>query len=159
MMTEKPPASIALDEMDIPHKIYTHDSPVRSIAQAAAERNQDVSQVVRSILFRLSEDEYAMVLVAGPNQISWRYLRRYFRQSRLTMASPEEVLEVTGFEVGTVSPFGLKNEIPIVVDESVFKQQAVSLGSGAKNTAILMTTKNLKKALGEREVGRFARPL
>lgn len=158
-MTDTPPASIALTELDIPHDIYTHINPIRSLAQAAAERNQDISQVVRSILFRLSEDDYAMVLVAGPNQISWRSLRRYFRQSRLTMASPEEVLEITGFKVGSVSPFGLKTDIPIIADESVFKQVAVSLGSGKQNTAILITTKNLKKALGEIEVGRFAKPL
>lgn len=158
-MNDKPPASKALDELNIPHDIYVHENPVRSLAQAAAERNQNVSQVVRSILFRLSEGEYAMVLVAGPNQISWRYLRRYFRQSRLTMATPEEVLEVTGYEVGTVSPFGIQSDIPIIADESVFKQPAVSLGSGAQNTAILITTKNLRKALGEIEVGRFANPL
>ena len=158
-MTEKPPVSTALDKLDIPHDIFHHTNPVRSIGQAAAERNQDVSQVVRSILFRLSEDEYAMVLVAGPNQISWRTLRRHFRQSRLTMASPEEVLQITGYQIGTVSPFGLKTEIPILVDETVFKPPAVSLGSGQQNTAILITTKNLKKALGEVEVGRFSSAL
>jgi len=158
-MSEKPPASIALEKMNIPHELFVHEGPVRSIGQAAAERNQAVSQVVRSILFRLRENEYAMVLVAGPNQVSWRYLRRYMRQSRLTMATPEEVLEVTGYEIGTVSPFGMNCEIPILVDESVFNQSTVSLGSGVSGTAILMTTKNLRKALGEVQVGRFAWPL
>jgi Cys-tRNA(Pro) deacylase len=158
-MTAKPPASVALSEMNIPHDLYTHDGPIRSIGQAAAERNQDVSQIIRSILFRLSEQEYALVLVAGPNQISWRSLRRHFRQSRLTMATPEEVLKVTGFEIGAVSPFGLQVDIPIIVDRSVFAQPAVSLGSGVQGTAILITTKNLKKALGEVEVGRFSKPL
>ena len=158
-MTDKPPVSIALDELNIPHDVFTHTGPIHSIGQAAAERNQDVSQIVRSILFRLSEDEYAMVLVAGPNQISWKALRRYFRQSRLTMATPEEVLEVTGYEIGTVSPFGLKTQVPILVDESVFAQTAISLGSGKQNTAVLMTTKNLIKALGEFDTYRFTNPL
>jgi len=158
-MNLKPPASIALDEMNIPHDLYTHDGSVHSLAQAAAERNQDISQVVRSILFRLSENEYALILVAGPNQISWRFLRRYFRQSRLTMATPEEVLEITGYKVGSVSPFGLKTQIPILADASVFQQPAVSLGSGVEGTAILMTKNDLRKALGEIEVERFAKPL
>lgn len=158
-MTEKPPVSIILEKMNIPHDIFTHTGPVHSIGQAAAERNQEISQVVRSILFRLNEGEYAMVLVAGPNQISWRTLRRHFRQSRLTIASPEEVLEVTGYEIGTVSPFGLKEQIPILADESVFAPSAISLGSGKKNTAILITIKNFKKALGDVEIGHFAKPL
>lgn len=158
-MTDKPPVSIALDNLNIPHEVFTHTGPVHSIGQAAAERNQNISQIVRSIIFRLSEDEYAMVLVAGPNQISWKALRRYFRQSRLTMATPEEVLEVTGYEIGTVSPFGLKTKIPILVDESVFAQPSISLGSGKQNTAILMTIKNFRKALGEVNMYRFTSPL
>ncbi len=155
-MNEQPPASGALNQKNIPHKVFAHQGSVQSIEQAAAERNQDVSQVIRSILFRLNEGEYAMVLIAGKKQISWKALRQHFGMSRLTMASPEEVLEVTGYKIGTVSPFGLKTPIPILADQNVFSQTAVSLGSGRAGIALLMLTEDLKKALGEIEVGNFA---
>lgn len=155
-MIIKPPASIALDELGIPHQVYTHTGTIHSIEQAAAERNQDVNQVIRSIVFRISEGEFAMVLIAGKHQISWKAMRKFFNTSRLTMATPEEVLEVTGFQVGTVSPFCLKCEIPILADKNVFHTPAVSLGSGVPGTAIMMLTKDFKQALGEIEVGSFA---
>lgn len=155
-MTEQTPAITELRQKKIPHEIYVHDGPIHSIEQAAAERNQDVSQVVRSILFRLNEGEFAMVLVAGKNQISWKALRQHFGMSRLTMASPEEVFEVTGYQIGTVSPFGLKTPIPILADQNVFSQMAVSLGSGKSGMAIMMLTKDLKAALGEIETGNFS---
>jgi len=155
-MTEQTPAITELRQKNIPHEIYVHDGPIHSIEQAAAERNQDVSQVVRSILFRLNEGEFAMVLVAGKNQISWKALRQHFGMSRLTMASPEEVFEVTGYQIGTVSPFGLKTPIPILADQNVFSQMAVSLGSGKSGMAIMMLTKDLKAALGEIETGNFS---
>lgn len=155
-MTEPIPVSVALTKLNIPHHVFIHQGQVRSIEQAAAERNQEVSQVVRSILFRLNQGEYAMVLIAGKQQISWKALRQHFGMSRLTMASPEEVFEVTGHQIGTVSPFGLKTPVPILADQNVFTQTAVSLGSGKSGVAIMMLTKDLKIALGKIEIGHFA---
>lgn len=149
------PAGKILAGLGIQFIEFKHNGRVTSIEQAAAERNQEVSQVVRSILFRCAEGEYFMVLVAGKGKISWRALRQHYNRSRLTTASPEEVLQVTGFEIGTVNPFGLPPEIPLLVDESVLKQPAVSLGSGVHSTAIMMTTPNLLKALGRCETGKF----
>jgi Cys-tRNA(Pro)/Cys-tRNA(Cys) deacylase len=157
-MTNITPATRALDKQNIPYCQFTHLTPPTTIEQAARERNQEIGQVVRSILFRLSEDEYAMVLIAGPWQVSWRGLRKHFKQSRLTIASPEEVEEITGYQIGSVSPFGLPNPIHILVDEGVLSQPAVSLGSGVRGTAILLTKENLLKALGDVEVGQFAAP-
>ncbi len=154
-MTQSP-ASLYLSQKNIPHQEYTHQGRVVSIAQAAAERNQDISQVVRSILFRLTENEYFMVLITGTLRVSWHTLRKYFKQSRLTLATQEEVLEVTGFEIGSVTPFGMKSQVPIYVDQSVFRPAAVSIGSGVQGTAILLTVKNLKKALGNISVVEFA---
>lgn len=155
-MTINPPASVALDQLGIPHQIYTHKNPIRSIEQAAAERNQDINQVIRSIVFRISEGEYAMVLIAGKYQISWKALRQHFNTSRLTMASQDEVLEITGYRVGTVSPFGIKNQIPVLADKNIFHPDAVSMGSGVSGTAILMRREHLKQALGDIETGQFA---
>jgi Cys-tRNA(Pro)/Cys-tRNA(Cys) deacylase len=151
-MTEKPPASIALDEQNIPHEVFYHQTPVHSLEQAAADRNQRPEQVVRSILFQVPPTEFVMVLVAGPKQIDWRKLRQFMGRSRLRMATQEEVLEVTGYRIGTVSPFGLKNPVKILIDESVLREEEVSLGSGVRNIAIIMKTTELRRALRDSEV-------
>ena len=52
-----------------------------------------------------------MVLMAGPDQVDWKKLRQLVKRSRIRMATEEEVLDVTGYRIGTVSPFGLKNQI------------------------------------------------
>ena len=141
--------------MGIDHQEFIHPGPVNSLEQAAAERNQPVDQVVRSILFRLSEGEYAMGLIGGPRQISWKTLRQHFGQSRLTMASPEEVEQITGFQIGAVSPFGLPTPLPILVDKNLLDQPSVSIGSGVRGTAVMITIKKLMQALGAVETGLF----
>ena len=157
-----PPVSVALKGSNIPHTVFRHTGPVHSLEQAAAERGQTPAQVVRSILFRLGRNQdgdglgdFAMVLMAGPGQIAWKTLRQHFGQSRLTMATPEEVLTMTGYPIGAVAPFGMPTKIPVLVDESVTAQAAISIGSGLRGTTIILTVADLLAALAEVTVGNF----
>src|SRR3954454_11673666 len=75
-MPEQPPVAQALSALQIPYTVFTHPGPVNSLEQAASERGQQPEQVVRSLLFRLGEGDFAMVLMAGPAQVSWKVLRK-----------------------------------------------------------------------------------
>jgi Cys-tRNA(Pro)/Cys-tRNA(Cys) deacylase len=154
-MSKLTPVSQALTEMGIPHREFEHPGPIHSLEQAARERGQTPDQVIRSIVFRLGKGEFIMVLVAGPSQISWPDLRAYLNQSRLTMASNEEVLSATGYLPGAVSPFGLPSVLRILADERVFEPDEISIGSGVRGITIIMKSSDLKKALGDVEVDRF----
>lgn len=143
------PVTQELDQKQIPYTLFTHTGPIHSLEQAAAERNQQPEQVVRSLLFRLAQDEFLMVLVAGPQQIDWKQLRRTLGQSRLTMAKPDELRRVTGYEMGAVAPFGLPSPVRILIDQAVLNQTEISLGSGVRGTAVMMKTAALLKALGD----------
>ncbi len=159
-MNSVPPVSTALSQLNIPHRLFVHAGPVHSLEQAATERGQSPNQVVRSILFRLGkneqgEEQYAMALIAGPDQIAWKALRRHFGQSRLTMASEEEVLRITGYPIGAVSPFGMLTPLPVLIDESVTAQEEVSIGSGVRGTTIILRVADLLKALPDAIQGNF----
>jgi Cys-tRNA(Pro) deacylase len=156
-MTEQPipPVAAALAAQGIPHRVFQHAGPVSSLEQAAHERGQQPGQVMRSLLFRLGDDDFAMVLMAGPAQVAWRALRRYLGQSRLTTATEAEVLAVTGYTRGAVAPFGLPRPVRVLVDESVLAQLEVSMGSGVRNVAVILSTEDLLRALGDAEVGNF----
>ena len=154
-MNDQPPVAKALTALNIPHTIFTHAGPVNSLDQAASERGQQPDQIVRSLLFRLAEGDFAMVLMAGPSQVSWKVLRKHFGQSRLTTATEEEVLAVTGYVRGAVAPFGLRQPVRVLVDEGVLAQDEISLGSGVRGTAILLTTADLRRALPDAEIGNF----
>ena len=154
-MSEIPPVSRVLTEKGIPHRIFRHPGPVRSLEQAAEERGQSPDQIIRSIVFRLGEGEFLMVLVAGASQISWQTLRAFLRQSRLTMASEREVFDTTGYRPGAVSPFGLPSPMRILADRNIFLPEEISIGSGERGVTIILKSKDLKMALGEVEIGQF----
>jgi Cys-tRNA(Pro)/Cys-tRNA(Cys) deacylase len=149
---DKPPASIALDQQGIPHRVFRHEKPVTSFEEAASARNQRPEQIVRSILFQVRSGEFVMVLMAGRDQVDWRKLRQLVKRSRVRMATEDEVLEVTGYRIGTVSPFGVKNQVRVLLDASVLREGEISIGSGVRNVAIIMKSADVHKALGEVEI-------
>jgi prolyl-tRNA editing enzyme YbaK/EbsC (Cys-tRNA(Pro) deacylase) len=149
------PVGRALTAMHVPHREFRHPGPVHSLEQAARERGQRPEQVVRSIVFRLAADTYAMVLVGGSAQVSWPALRSYLGQSRLTTASEEELLAATGYSRGAVAPFGLPTPMRTLLDRGVLSEDEVSLGSGVRGTTIILRTGDLLAALGDVEVGDF----
>ncbi len=150
------PATQFLDSLGITYRLFQHAGAVESLEQAAAERGQRPGQVVRSILFHLPEGPYLMVLAAGPRQISWPALRRHLSQHRLSLATPEEVLQVTGYQIGAVSPFGVRQSpLPVLIDRSVLEEAEISLGSGQRGLAIIMRSQDLLQALPHADIGDF----
>jgi Cys-tRNA(Pro) deacylase len=149
---DKPPASLTLEQLGIPHRVFRHEKPLSSLEEAARERGQRPEQIVRSILFQVRAGEFVMVLMAGPSQVDWKKLRQQVKRSRIRMATEEEVLEVTGYRIGTVNPFGMKKQVRVLIDASVLQAEEISIGSGMRNVAIIMKSADLQKALGEVEI-------
>jgi len=155
-LEDSTPVTLALQALNIPHRLFRHPGQVRSLEQAAQERGQKPDQIVRSIVFRLAQDDFIMVLITGERQVAWPALRSYLGQSRLTMASEEEVRKATGYPLGAVSPFCLPAPMRLLVDQSVLDQENISIGSGERNSTVFLKVSDLMKALGPVEVGSFA---
>lgn len=154
-MSISTPATQTLDLLSVPYRVFKHPYPPESLEQAARERGQTPEQIIRSILFRYEKENFFLSLMAGPGQISWRKLRTHLGVSRVSMATEGEVLAVTGYAVGTVSPLGLPRPIRILADTSIFRPQEISFGSGVQGVAIIMKSADFQRALGKIEGGQF----
>jgi Cys-tRNA(Pro) deacylase len=155
-MANSIPAAQTLDLLGIPYRLFEHTRPPESFEEAARQRGQSPSQIVRSIVFRLAEGQFIMVLMAGAGQVSWKRLRAALGIARISMASEVEVLAATGFVRGAVTPLGLPRPMPILADESVFIDHEISIGSGVRGIAIILKPTDLQSALGQLEIGKFA---
>jgi Cys-tRNA(Pro)/Cys-tRNA(Cys) deacylase len=141
------PVTQALEALAVPHRLHVHAGEVRSLAQAARERGLSPGQIVRSLLFRLESGEFVLVLVAGPAKVSWPRLRRHLGVSRITTATPPEVLEITGCEPGAVSPYGLRRRIRILADHSLRSHDTLSIGAGIRNAGVVLARHDLERTL------------
>lgn len=129
------PALIALEESGIDYRVVVHER-VSSLEEAAAARGVEPSQVIKTIVIRRGEEDYLFVLVPGDRLISWPKLRKHLGVSRLTMPDRGEAEAVTGYEVGTITPFGATTPLPVIVDQQVTGE--VSVGCGAPGVSAMV---------------------
>lgn len=139
------PAVRAVTAAGIPHRVVTH-GPVRSLAEAAAARDAEVRDVVKTIVVRRGPDDYLFVLVPGDRVISWPKLRALLGVSRLSMPDAATAKDATGYERGTITPFGATTAWPVIADARIAGRR-VSLGGGAHGTAITLAADDAIAAL------------
>lgn len=135
----------ALDAVGLDYTL-THHGKVGSLAEAAAARGVTPDRIVKTLVVRRGADDFLLVLVPGDRQISWPKLRALLGVSRLSLPPAEEAFAATGFERGTITPFGSTHAWPVIADERVVG--AISLGAGAHGSAVTLDAAAALTALG-----------
>ena len=123
----------ALDEIGIDYRVIRH-GPVRSLAEAAEARGVSSAAVVKTLVVRRGDDDYLFVLVPGDRTISWPKLRAVVGERRLSMPDADQARDATGYERGTITPFGSSRPWPVYADERVTGE--ITLGAGAHGVAV-----------------------
>ena len=127
-----------------PHlKIIEFDADTSTAYLAAQALGTEVGQIAKSILLKTRGNQYFMVVAAGDTRIDNRAVKNLVG-SRARMASGEEVLEVTGFHIGGVCPFALRQAIPVYLDESLKRYDVVYAAAGTGNTALPITYQEIR---------------
>jgi Cys-tRNA(Pro)/Cys-tRNA(Cys) deacylase len=129
-------AADAIEAAGVPHRTVMHGR-VSSLAEAAEARGVEVQDVVKTIVVRRADDDYLLVLVPGDRTISWPKLRTLLGVNRLSMPDAATAKEVTGFERGTITPFGTLTPLPVIADERIIGRE-VALGAGGHGVAVIV---------------------
>jgi Cys-tRNA(Pro)/Cys-tRNA(Cys) deacylase len=131
----------------VPHSVTRH-GPVSSLEEAAAARGVLPSAVIKTLVVRRAGDDFLLVLVPGDRGISWPKLRSLLGVSRLSMPDADAARAASGYERGTITPFGARGSWPVVADERIADMATVSIGGGAPGVAFTLTGADLLAALG-----------
>jgi Cys-tRNA(Pro) deacylase len=130
------PALAALDAAGLPYRVIRH-GPVASLREAAAARGVAVPDVVKTIVVRRAADDHLFVLVPGDRVISWPKLRALLGVARLSMPDAASARDATGYERGTITPFGAVAALPVIADERLAGRQ-ITLGAGEHGLAVAL---------------------
>lgn len=139
-------ALAALDAAGVAYRVVRH-GPVRSLAEAAAARGVEPVDVVKTLVVRRGDDDHLFVLVPGDRTIAWPKLRSLLGVSRLSMPDAATAHAVTGYERGTITPFGSLTTLPVVADTRLVGR-SVTLGAGAHGVAVAVAADDVVAALG-----------
>jgi Cys-tRNA(Pro)/Cys-tRNA(Cys) deacylase len=123
------PALRALDGSDLPFEVVRTER-ARSAEESASFQGIELGQLLRTIVVRRGEGDYVFVLVPGGRQIDWPNLRAHLGVSRLSLPDAEEAKAATGYERGTITPFGSSTAWPVIADTTIARLDRVAIGGG-----------------------------
>jgi Cys-tRNA(Pro) deacylase len=119
-----------------------HHGEVSSAEEAAAKRGITLGQLAKTLVVRLGEQRYVLVCIPGTAAMDYARLRAVLGVRRLTMPSPEEARDATGYERGTITPLGAGGW-PVVIDRRLTAEREISLGAGVRGWAIHLAPQDL----------------
>ncbi|GAB2728713.1 aminoacyl-tRNA deacylase [Nocardioides pakistanensis] len=153
---DETPALRALAESGIAHTVTRHGR-VRSLAEAAEVRGVPPRAIVKTMVVRRGPGDHLFVLVPGDREISWPKLRALLGVNRISMPDAEKAREVTGYERGTITPFGSLTPLPVIADEQIVGE-IISIGAGAHGVAATVAADDVIAHLGA-QVGDVTDPV
>ena len=100
-------------------------------------RRLRIGQIVKTLVAYVAGAPM-LVLVAGDRRLDDRALAARFGVGRkqVKLANAEQVLALTGYPVGGVSPFGLPQPLDVLVDEGLGRFEAVWIAGGTPSAIL-----------------------
>jgi Cys-tRNA(Pro) deacylase len=117
--------------------------PGRDIETAAERRGIAVERILKTMVVRVGEGRYVLVMVPGDRLIDWKALRSLLGERRLSLADADEAYVATGYRRGTITPLGAAGDWPLVIEATVEGTGEVSIGSGTDGVAIHLDVDDL----------------
>jgi len=123
------PALRALEGTDLAFEVK-RTQRARSAEESASFQGIELGQLLRTIVVRRGADDHVFVLVPGGRQIDWPKLRAHLGVSRLSLPDADEARAATGYDRGTITPFGSSNAWPVIADTTIPSLERVAIGGG-----------------------------
>ena len=117
--------------------------PGRDIETAAERRGIAIERILKTMVVRVGEGRYVLVMVPGDRLIDWKALRSLLGERRLSLADADEAYVATGYRRGTITPLGAAGGWPLVIEATVEGTGEVSIGSGTDGVAIHLDVDDL----------------
>jgi len=135
-----------LEGSGMPYEVSEH-APVYTSEEAARVRGVELKTGVKALVLKTERGSFVMGLVAADRKIDLKRLAKVVGAKRLQLASAEEVLKLTGCEVGSVHPFGNLFNLTTYMDRSVLENDVVNFNAGLHTVSIQMRAEDLIKAI------------
>ena len=133
-----------LKNFDPNFNVILLDTSARTALEAASSLKCEVGAIVKSLLFK-TENTFTLCLIAGDKKASLNKIKKTLNIKDASMASADEVKDITGFTIGGVSPVGHLNKVNIFIDKSLERFADLYAAAGHPNCVFKIDYSNLQK--------------
>ncbi len=119
-----------LREEAVESRVEEFADGTQTAEDAAAAIGCGIGQIVKSLLF-LCDGRPVLAMVAGDRRADRARIQHQTGSIRAKVASPDEVLRLTGFEAGGVAPFPLPGIETVLIDQGLLVEKVLWFGAGS----------------------------
>ena len=132
-------------ELGVAPEYLEHEAVITS-EDAAKTRGFELKQGIKAILFTNGGGEFVVVDVPADKKVDQKIVAKGmgWSNSKTRIATPAEVLEQTGCEIGSVPPFGHKNSLKICYDERIFDNDYNAFNIGLRTHSVKVKTEDVR---------------
>lgn len=153
-------AARMLDQARVSYRLveYEVDESDLSAETVAAKIGLPEPQVFKTLALRGDKTGVLLVLIPAGKELDLKAIAQASGNKNCEMLQLKEVLPVTGYIRGGVSPLGTRKKFPTYLDESAMAWAEISLSAGVRGTQILMAPADLQQVV-HAKLGSFYRAL
>ena len=151
----------ALSPLGVGYELFPCDPALADTAQfcAAYGFSPDESANTIVVVGKADPRRYAACIVLATHRLDVnRTVRDRLGTRKASFAGPDETRELTGMEIGGVTPFGLPAVLPVWIDADVMARSRIILGGGSRSWKVISTPALLSALPGAEVVEGLARP-
>ena len=137
-------AKKSLKKFDSKQDIIVLDTSARTAIEAASSLGCEVGSIVKSLLFK-AKNTFILCLIAGDKKASLNKIKKILDINDVSMATADDVKNITGYTIGGVSPIGHLNKVDIFIDNSLERFNSLFAAAGHPNCVFKTNFLDLQK--------------
>lgn len=144
---KKTNAARMLDKGKIPYQIhgYQVDESDVSAKNVANKVGWPLERVFKTLVARGDKTGIVVACIPGGDELSLKALASLSCNKKVELVALKEVLPLTGYVRGGVSPIGLKKSYPVYLHESAFNYDTILISAGVRGSQIEINADDLQK--------------
>ena len=124
---------------------YAHEEKGAQFAARAV--GFPLGQTIKTLVADLGASAYRLVLMPGDREVSMKRLAKVCGVKRAAMADVASAERITGYLVGGISPFGTRQRLPVMMEQSLMAHAEVLINAGQRGLLLKMKPADIVRAL------------
>ena len=131
-------AVVWLKQKKIPFEVVHYDHAEKGASFAAQATGFPLAQTIKTLVVHLGDKSFGLALMPGDQALSLKKMAKACGVKKATMADGAEAERLTGYHVGGISPFGIRQRLPAIMEATLLQYDAVMINAGQRGAMLKM---------------------
>lgn len=136
-----------LRKKKIPFEVVTYEHEEKGAEFAARATGYPLEITVKTLVVELARRKYCLALLPGHVELNLKELAEVTGVKRSAMVDIKTAERLTGYLVGGISPFGTRQKLPVIMEESILGKPQVLINAGQRGKMVKLSPRNIVKTL------------